>query len=100
MLDFCSPVLMSAAAFHLRVLDRVMLKAVKFSDGLIVCDLEHSHRVAALCKFYKIHCNLNHAQEAAMPRGCVPAWLASLVVSAHSRYLDVLMSRTAHLSRS
>ena len=69
MLEYCSPVWMSAAASHLGVLDRVVSKAVRLSDGLVVCDLEHRRRVAALCMFYKIRCNPNHALEAVLPQG-------------------------------
>ena len=51
MLEFCSPVWMSAAASHLGLLDRVVSNAIRISDGLVVCDLEHRRRVAALCMF-------------------------------------------------
>ena len=60
-----SPVWMSAAASHLGLPDRVVLKAVRLRDGLIVCDLELKCRVTALCMFYKNFCNPNHALEAA-----------------------------------
>ena len=66
-------------------------KAVRLSDGLVVCDLEHRRRVAALCMFYKIHRNplYNYALEAALPRVRVFARLTRLAVSVHLRYLDV-----------
>ena len=50
-LEYCSPVWLSAAASHHGHLDRVVSKAVRLSDGLIVCDLKHRRRVAALCMF-------------------------------------------------
>ena len=99
LLEYYSPVCMSAAASHLGLLDRVVSKAVRFSDGLVVCDLKHRRRVAALCMFYKIYCYPNHALEAALPGVCLPAILTRLVVSVHSRYLDVSRSRTLQLSR-
>ena len=49
--EYCPPVLMSASASHLGLLDRVVLKAVRLSGGLVVCDLKHRRRVAALCMF-------------------------------------------------
>ena len=61
MLENCSPVWMSAAASHLRLLDLFVLKAVRLSDGLVVCYLQHRHRVAVLCMFNKICRNPNHA---------------------------------------
>ena len=57
---------MSAAASHLGLLDRVVPKAVRHSDGLVACDFEHRRRVAALCLFYKIRGNAHHALEAAV----------------------------------
>ena len=76
MLEYCSPVWMSAASSHLGLLDCVVSKAVKHSDGLVMCDLKHGHRVAALCMFYKIYCNPNYALEAALPLVHVLARLA------------------------
>ena len=43
---------MAAAASRLGLHDRVVLKKVRLSDGLVVCDLGHRRRVAALCMFY------------------------------------------------
>ena len=43
---------MSAAAFHLGLLNRES-KAVRLSDGLVVFDLEYRRRVAALSMFKK-----------------------------------------------
>ena len=40
-LEYCSSFWMSAAASHLRLLDHVVSKAVKISNGLVVCYLEH-----------------------------------------------------------
>ena len=57
---YCFPVWISSVASHL-VLDRVVSKAVRLSDDLVVSDLERRCRVAALCMFYKINCNPNHA---------------------------------------
>ena len=75
---------MSAATSHLGLLDRVVSNSVRLSDGLVVCDLKHRRRDAALCMLYKIYCNTNHALEAS-----VRARLTLLAVSIHSRYLTV-----------
>ena len=56
---------------------------MRFSDGLVVCDLEHRCRVAALCMFNKIRCNPDHALEAALPGVRVPERLTSLVAFVH-----------------
>ena len=99
-LEYCSPVWMSSAASHLGLLDHVVSKAVRHSDGLLVCDLEHRHRVTALYMFYKIHCNHNHALETAFPQVYVPAWLTRLAVSVHSRHLAVPRCRTVQSGSS
>ena len=65
MLEYCSPVCMSAAVSHLRLLDHLVSKAIRLNDGHVVCDLEHKRRVGVLRMFYKIRCNLNHAVESA-----------------------------------
>ena len=61
MLEYCSPVWMSEAVSHLGLPDRVVSKAVRLSDGLVVCDLRHRRHVAVLCIFYRIRRNPNHA---------------------------------------
>ena len=99
-LEYCSPVWMSATASHLRLLDRVVSKADRVSDGLVVCDEEHRRRIAVLCLYYKIRCNPNHAFEAALPRVRLPARLTRLAVSVHSRYLDVLRCRSVKFGKS
>ena len=90
---------MSAAATHFGLLDRVGSKEGKLSDGLAVCNLKHRRRVGALCMFYKICCNPNHALEAALPQVHVPSMMTRLAVSVHSRYLAVPRCRTMQFGR-
>ena len=54
---------MSAVISHLRLPDRVVSKVVRvrLNDGLVVCDLEHGRRVAALCMVCKFRCNPDYA---------------------------------------
>ena len=99
MLEYCSPVCMSTAVFHLRLLDYVVSKAKRLSDGLMVCDLEHRRCFAALRMFYKICDNPAHALEAALPMVSVPVRLTRPVVFIHLRYLGVPRSRTVQSSR-
>ena len=100
MFEYCSLAWMSAATSYLGLLDRVVLKAVRLSDGLVVCELVHRRHVAALCMYYNIYCNHNHALEAALPRVHAPARFISLTVSVHSRYLNVPRCRTMQFDRS
>ena len=89
MLLYCSPVRMSGAASHICLLDRLISKAVRLSDGLVVGDLDHKRRVAALCMFNKIRCNPYHTLEAALPRVSGPARMTFLAISVYSRYHGV-----------
>ena len=99
-LEYCSPLWMSAAASDLGLFDRVVSKAVRISYGLVVCDLKHRRRVAAFCMFYKIPRNPNHNLEAALPEVHVPGRLIRLAVSVHSRYLAIPRCRTVQFGRS
>ena len=81
---------MSAAASHFRLLDCVVPKVVSLNEGLVVCNMEHSRRAAALCMFNKIRGNPNHALVAALPGVRVPARLTRLVISVHSLILMFL----------
>ena len=99
MLEYCSLVWMSAAASYLCFLGCVVSKAVGLTDGLVVCDLKHRRRVAALCMFYKIHVYPNHTLETALSQVYVPARQTRLAVSVHSRYLAVPCCRSVHFGR-
>ena len=43
--EYCSPVWMSAAHSHFRLLDRVVSMAVELSHGLVVHNLKHKRRL-------------------------------------------------------
>ena len=80
MLEYCSSVWMSAAASYLRLLDCVVSKVVRLSDGLVGCNLEQRRRVTALHMFHKIYRNPNHTLEAAFALVHVPSRLTHLAV--------------------
>ena len=100
LIEYCSPVWMSVAASHFGLLDRVELKAVRLSDCMVVCDLEHRRLVAALCISSKIYCYFHHTLEAALSRVHVPARLTRLAVSVHFRCLAVPRCSTVQFGRS
>ena len=60
LLEYCSAVWSGAATCHLSLLDRVVRRAVVFSEGEVKCDLLHRRKVASLCMFYKIFNNASH----------------------------------------
>ena len=53
-LEYCSPVWMSAATSHLSLLDRVVSQVSRLSGGSVSCDLWHRRKVASLSFFFKI----------------------------------------------
>ena len=53
-LEYCSPVWMSAATSHLSLHDRVVSQVGRLSGESVSCDLWHRSRVASLSVFFKI----------------------------------------------
>ena len=67
-LEYCSPVWMSAATSHLSLLDRVVGQVSRISGGSVSCDRWHRRKVASLCVFFKIDSLVDHPV-----RGLIPA---------------------------
>ena len=51
-LEYCSPVWMSAATSHLSLLDRVVVQVGRLSGGSVSCDLWHRRKVTSLSVFF------------------------------------------------
>ena len=73
-LEYCSPVWMSAATSHLSLLDRVG----RLSSGSVSCDLWHRRKVASLSVFFKIDSLVDHPVRGLFPAQYVlrrpPPW--------------------------
>ena len=54
-----------------------------------MCDLEHRRFFATLFMFFNTSYNPNHSLEAALVEVRAPARLKRLVITVHSKYLDV-----------
>ena len=59
-LEYCSPVWMSAATSHLSLLDCVVSQVGRLSGGSVSCDLWHRRKVASLSVFFKIDSLVDH----------------------------------------
>ena len=59
-LEYCSPVLCSAADSNLKLLDRVVRIAGFLAGGVLECNLAHRRSVAELCMQFKIKSNPMH----------------------------------------
>ena len=66
-LEYCSPVWMSAATSHLSLLDRVVSQVGRLSGGSVSCDLWHRRKVASLSVFFKIDSLVDHPVRGLFP---------------------------------
>ena len=94
-LEYCSPVWMSAATSHLSLLDRVVAQVSQLSGGSVSCDLWHRCKVASLCVFFKIDSLVD-----LFPAQYVFRRPTSGALAAHSRSFEMLRCRTVQFSRS
>ena len=66
-LEYCSPVGMSAATSHLSLLGRVVSQVGRLSGGSVSCDLWHRRKVASLSVFFKIDSLVDHPVRGLFP---------------------------------
>ena len=100
MVDYCSPVWMSAATSHLSLLDRVISQVGRLSGGSVSCDLWHRRQVASLSVFFKIDSLVDHPVCGLFPAQYVLRRPTRGALAAHSRSFEMPRSRTVQFSRS
>ena len=66
-LEYCSPVWMSAATSHLSLLDLVVSQLSRLSGGSVSCDFWHRRKVASLSVFFKIDNLVDHPVRGLFP---------------------------------
>ena len=93
-LEYCSPVWMSAATSHLSLLDRVISQVSQLSGGSVSCDLWHRRKVASLSVFFKIDSLVDHRVRGLFPAQYVLRRPTRGALAAHSRSFDMPRSRT------
>ena len=93
-LEYCSPVWMSAATSHLSLLDRVVSQVGRLSCGSVTCDLWHRRKVASLSVFFKIDCLVDHPVRCLFPAQYVLWRPTRGALAAHSRSFEMPRSRT------
>ena len=84
-LEYCSPVWMSAATSHLSLLGRVVGQVSRLSGGSVSCDLWHRRKVASLCVFFKIDSLVDHPVRGLFPAQYVLRRPTNGALAAHSR---------------
>ena len=92
-LEVLSHVSSSSHSLHLIF---VSLNDETYRCSVLVDDLVFGHRVGALCMFYKIHGNIDHVLQVALPRVCVLARLSNQIISVYFRYYFPML----HVSNS
>ena len=93
-LEYCSPVWMSAATFHLSLLDRVVSQFSRISGGSVSCDLWHRRKVSSLSVFFKIDSLVDHPVRGLFPAQYVLRRSTRGALDAHSRSFEMARSRT------
>ena len=82
-LQYCSAVWCSAAATHLKLLDRADSGARFRTGSVFECDISHRRSVVVLCMLYKIRCNPVHPLYGALPGPYVPVRVTRGALVAH-----------------
>ena len=78
----------SAAATHLKLLDRAVSGVWFLTRGVFECDIAHHRSVSVLCMLYNIRCKPMHYLNGALPRQSVPMRVThSPLVANQSVYL-------------
>ena len=91
-LEYCSPVWMSAATSHLLLLDRVVSQVSRLSRVSVSCDLWHGREVASLSVLFKIDSLVDHPVRGLFPAQYVlrrPTRGALAAHSGSSRSFDI-----------
>jgi len=99
-LEYCSPVWMSAATSHLLLLDRIVSRVSFYSGGGVSCDLWHRRKVASLCVFFKIDSLVSHPVRVFFPAPYVVRRPTRHALAAHSRSFEMTRHRTSQFSRT
>ena len=99
-IEYCSPVWMSAATSHLLLLDRVVSQVGRLSSGSVSCYHWHRRKVASLSVFFKIDSLVDHPVRGLFPAQYVLRRPTLGALAAHSRSFEMPRSRTVQFSRS
>ena len=93
-LEYCSPVWMSAAISYLLWLDRVIGRVSQLSGASVSYDLWHRRKVVSLCVFFKIDSLVAHPVRGPFLAQYVLRRPSRVALAAHSRSFEMPMSST------
>ena len=98
--EYCSPVWRSAVDGHLNLLDSVVRKVTRMSQGSVQCDLWHRRDVAALCMLFKIRANAKHLLHPRLPQPYVAPRALRNQGRRHPHQLTPVRCRTEQYQRA
>jgi hypothetical protein len=99
LLEYGSPVWLSAAMCHLALLERIVGRVVALL-GEDLCDLFHRRRVASLCMLFKVYFRESHPLREYLPAHFIRERLTRRTGALHSFAFDPVRSRTSQFARS
>ena len=99
LVEYCSPVLLSAAETHLSLLDRVFNVASGIGCDASI-DLAHRRSVGSLSLFWKILHDTSHPMRSMMPRPHARSRDTRGVARLHELALQPLRTRTRQFDRA
>ena len=99
-LEYWLAVWCSAAASHLKQLDRVVRSAGFLAAGVLDCNLTHRRSVAELCMLFKIKSNPMHPLSGALPLPYVPERVTRGALVAHTHSFAPPRCRTSPYRRT
>ena len=97
-LEYCSPAWSSAAASHLKLLDKTV-RACKFLVPDLDVDLWHRRSVSSLCMLYKIFHNPKHPLNSELPNLFEPTRVTRNALRLNSLAFSVQRCNTSQYSR-
>ena len=97
-LEYCSPVWSSAAASHLKLLDRNVI-ACMFLIPDLELDLWHRQSVSSLCMLHKIFHNSRHPLNSELPNPFRPARITRNALNANTQAFSVGRCNTSRYLR-
>ena len=100
LLEYCAPVWSSAAASHLRLIDKVFRTAQFLCNGNVLCNLSHRRDISCLCMLYKIRASLSHPLHGSIPALYVATRLTRGAFESHRATLQEIRCRTNQFQRS
>ena len=98
-LEYCSPVWLSAAECHHQLLEGQVYSVVRLCPAQTFLSLCHQRHVTALCMWYKVKSDSNHCLFSELPSASVRVRYTRAAAAAHLLEFEVSRCRTYQFAR-